>query len=227
MGDYATLEQARAYGYQSTDDDDAVLAAILTRASRLFDSYVGVADGYFDAYDGTSEASARKFWGDGANYLQVDPYASTYTPTVAMPTGFDAPTFLESNPYQSERLAQSAGEFFLVRTYGNDESRFEGLRTMGSELGVFFPLDVLNNSGLFVGWPDGIKATVTAKWGWDSIPADVTEAVLEITMAIWRGKDSAFARVVGLPESQTIFGALPDRARLIADGYRVGKAVFA
>lgn len=227
MGDYATLEQARAYGYQSTDDDDAVLAAIITRASRLFDSYVGVADGYFDAYDGTSDASARKFWGDGTNYLRVDPYASAYTPTLAMPTGFDDPTFLESNPHQSNRLTQSAGEFFLVRTYGSDESRYEGLRTLGNDLGIFFPLDVQNTSGLNIGWPDGIKVTMTAKWGWDAIPADVTEAVLELTIAIWRGRDAAFARVVNLGDTQQIFSALPERARLIADGYRNGKAMFA
>jgi hypothetical protein len=225
--DYATLDEARAYGYQSSEDDDPVLTAIITRASRIFDGYVGVADGYFAKGLATQTASARKFWGDGTNYLKVDPYLSSPTPTIAMPTGFDAPTFLESNPYQSNRMAQAAGEFFLVKTYGDSESRFEGLNTLGSDAGIFFPLDVLNTGALYVGWPDGIKVTVTAKWGFDQTPDDVKEAVLETTIAIWRGKDQAFARAVALETNVQINDALPPRAKLIADGYRVGRAVFA
>ena len=225
MGDYATIEQARAYGYQSTEADDAILGDILPRASRVFDQACGLPPGYFDAYDGVAEAAARKFWGSGTNYLPVSPYLSTYTPTVALPTGWDTPTFVESNPFAHPQQATSNGEFFLVRTYGDDESRFEGLHSVGNDLGSNFALDL--SSGLQFGWPEGIKITVTAKWGWDAIPADVTEAVLEITMAIWRGRDGAFAKVVNLGDSQTIFGALPDRARLIADKYRMGRMVFA
>lgn len=225
--DYATLEDAREYGYQSTEADDPILGKAITRASRIFDKVVGVADGYFAAGDSGQSESARRFDGDGTNYLQVDPYLSAATPTVALSLGLDSPTFLQSNPYQSGRYAQTGGEFFLIRTYGDEETRFEGLRTLGSELGAVLNLDMLGNTGMYVGWPDGIKVTVTAKWGWDAIPSEVTEAVLEIAIAIWRGRDAAFARVVNLGDSQTINGALPDRAKLIADKYRMGRMTFA
>lgn len=224
-GNYATIEQARAYGYQSTEKDDPLLADILPRASRLFDQYCGLPPGYFDAYDGAAVASARKFWGNGTNFLKVDPYLSTHTPTVAMPTGWNTPTFLEVNPFAHAQQATANGEFFLVRTYGDSESRWEGLRTMHNDLGASFNLDL--SSDTEYGWPDGIKVTVTAKWGWDAIPADVTEAVAELTVAIWRGRDQAFARVVNLDTNQQIAGALPERTRLIADKYRIGKAMFA
>ncbi len=222
--DYATLEDARSYGYQSTQDDDAILTPIITRASRLFDKACNLPAGYFDKY-GSGSATARRFTGNGTNYLQVGPYLSTLTPTVALPTGWDTPTFLESNPFAHSQLATNNGEYFLLRTSGDDESRFEGLPTLDSDLGSNFALDL--SSDLSRGWPDGIKVTVTAKWGWDAVPDDVAEAVLETAIAIWRGRDAAFARVVALGESQQIFGALPDRARMIADKYRMGRMVFA
>lgn len=224
-GNYATIEQARAYGYQSTEKDDPLLADILPRASRLFDQYCGLPPGYFDAYDGAAVASARKFWGNGTNFLKVDPYLSTLTPTVAMPTGWNTPTFLEVNPFAHAQQATANGEFFLARTYLDDERRFDGLNPVNSSIGLTLPYDWSLNP--VIGWPDGIKVTVTAKWGWDAIPADVTEAVAELTVAIWRGRDQAFARVVNLEASQQIAGALPERTRLIADKYRIGKAMFA
>ncbi len=52
--DYATIEQARLYGYQSSETDDPILGDILTRASRLFDQYCGLPFGYFDKYDGSA-----------------------------------------------------------------------------------------------------------------------------------------------------------------------------
>lgn len=224
-GDYATIEQVRAYGYQSTERDDPILTDILPRASRLFDQYCGLPPGYFDAYDGTAAASARKFWGNGTNFLKVDPYLSTHTPTVAMPTGWATPTFIESNPFAHPQQATANGEFYLLRTYGDSESLFDGLHAMQSDLGASFNLDL--SSDTEYGWPQGVRATVTAKWGWDAIPADVTEAVAELAIAIWRGRDQAFARVVNLETSQQIFGALPERAKLIGDKYRIGKAMFA
>lgn len=45
-------------------------------------------------------ASARTFYGDGTNYLKLDPYvAGTLNATMTVPTGYTAPTYVERNGY--------------------------------------------------------------------------------------------------------------------------------
>jgi hypothetical protein len=218
---YATIDEAREYGYQSTDDDEDVLASILTRASRLFDRYCGVKAGYFGKGDPNQTASARRYWGNGTDYLQIDPYLSSPTIIVTMPDGWDVPPFIES---RDQGFQSDDGQGFqLIRTYA-DNSRY-GFISGGfvdDYAGALFAANVN-----YVGWPNGVRVTVEAKWGWDAVLDDVREAVLETTIAIWRGKDQAFARVVNLGESQQVFSAMPDRAKLIADRYRMARGMFA
>lgn len=221
MADYITTAEARAYAYQSVTADDAILGAILTRVSRIFDTYCGLPPNYFAKGDPVQVASARKFWGDGTDYLKLDPLLSTPAPTISMPSGFTNPPFLQSNPYQNARL-QQIGEFFLVRVYGDNESRYSAL----NEGRDYFFAEFANQVD-YVGFPAGIRVTVTAKWGWDNVPDDVKEAVLETTVAIFRNKDQAFARVVNLETSQVFNDVMPPKAKMIADRYRLGKAMFA
>jgi len=220
MADYATTAEARAYAYQSVTADDTVLGLIVTRASRLFDTYCGLPPNYFAAGSAGQTASARKFWGAGTDYLKLDPHLSAPAPTISMPTGFTAPGYLQSNPYQNARM-QQIGEFFLVRTYGDNESRYASLHDRRDWFHAEFAHDID-----YVGWPDGIRVTVTAKWGWDAVPDDVKEAVLETTVAIFRNKDQGFARVVNLENNQIFNDVMPPKAKLIADRYRLGKAMF-
>jgi len=57
---------------------------------------------------------------------------------------------------------------------------------------------------------------VTARFGFEQTPAEIVEATLEIAIAIWRGRDSAYARVVADANGgQTVTQAIPDRAKLI------------
>lgn len=220
-GSYATLTEARAYGYQSTTEDDVILTAILPRASRLFDRYCGVKAGYFDLGNPLQVASARKFWGDGTDYIQIDPYLSTPAIVVTMPTGYTVPPFIES---RSESLQVDDGQgFFLIRTYNNDDARFQFVKDGWNDenRGALF-------AGNFntVGWFPGVKVTVTAKWGWDLIQEDVKEATLEIAIATWRGRDQAFSRVVNLETNLAVVDAMPARAKLIADRYRQSRGMF-
>lgn len=219
MADYGTLAELKRYAYMSKDTDDDVLSACLTRASRTFDRYTGHKPDYFAAGSSGQTASAREFWGDGTDYLQIDPYLATPALVVAMPSAYDVPPYLESRSLPQTDDGQG---FYLIRTYGDDHSRFAALRD-----GRFdsFAID-LNYNGP-VGWPNGICVTITGKWGWPAVPEDVKEAVLETAVAIFRGKDQAFARVVNLETSTTISDALPPRAKLIADRYRMGRGMFA
>lgn len=221
-GSYATIGQARDYGYQSQDEDETILIDIIKRASRIFDTYCGLPAGYFDRVPASTAASTRYFWGDGTDYLQVDPYLTATTPTVTLPTGYSTLTWIEVNPLTTTKRNQmSAGEFYLCRTYGDNASRLPSLSDRREDFFSQFSSDIGS-----IGWPSGIRATVSAKWGWAATPDDVREAVLETTIAIWRNKDQAFARAVAIDGNFLINDVMPPRARLIADRYRIGKVLF-
>lgn len=224
MSDYANIWEVREQAYQSQDSDETLLAGLITRMSRLFDAVAGVPDSYFGEVESTISASSRDFWGDGTDYLKIDPYLQATAPTVTMPTGWTVPSYFASNPLvSSPRKTQNAGEFFLVRVYGDDGARLSSYTSLQDS----FPSEFLNQLGTFPGWPDGIKVTVSAKWGWEETPAEVRQAVIEMTVAAWRGRDNAFARATGL-DGQLLFNdALTARAREIARGYQQGRAMFA
>lgn len=222
-GSYATIGQARDYGYQSQDADETILIDIIKRASRLFDRYCGLPDGYFDRVPASTSATTRYFWGDGTDFLKVDPYLTATTPTVTLPTGFSTITWIEANPLSTTKARHTnAAEFFLIRTYGDNASRLTAL----SERRDYFFAEFSNDMD-YIGWPAGIRVSISAKWGWAAIPDDVREAVLETTIAIWRNKDQAFARAVAIDGNILINDVMPPRARMIADRYRVGKVSFA
>jgi hypothetical protein len=221
VSDYVTMDQVRAYTYQSQDADEEFLMRIITRACRIFDSACAVSEGYFARGNSGQTASLRYFWGDGTDYLRVDPYIQSTTPTVTMPTGFAVLNWVESNPYLTERLYQPVA-FYLVRRYGDNYSSFAALQDRRDYFFAEF-----SNQVDYVGWPAGIRVGVTAKWGWSSVPQDVQEAVLEIITNIWRSKDQGFARAVAIDGNVVINSPLSPRAQMIADGYRAARGMFA
>lgn len=223
MSDYANIWEVREQAYQSQDGDEPLLAGLITRMSRLFDAVAGVPDSYFGEVDSTTAASSRDYWGDGTDYLRIDPYIQATAPTVTMPTGWTVPEYFASNPLvSSPRKQQNAGEFFLVRTYGDDASRL----TIHTQSQEYFPAEFLNQLGSYPGWPDGIKVTISAKWGWLETPAEVRQAVIEMVVATWRSRDTAFARATALDGQLVFSDALTSRAKEIAQGYRQGRAMF-
>ncbi len=219
--DYTTLDQVRAYVYQSQDADEDVLVRIVTRASRLFDMAASQSDGYFSKGNPGQTATLRYFWGDGTDFLKIDPYMSAVAPTVTMPTGFAELNWIALNPYERSRQ-NTPGEFFLTRRYGDNYSSYPAL----NERRDFFFAEFSNQVD-YIGWPAGIRVGVTAKWGWDSVPAEVEEATLEIVANIWRSKDQGFARAVAIDGVAVINQPLTPRAQAVADSYRAGRGMFA
>jgi hypothetical protein len=219
--DYVTLDQVRAYVYQSQDADEDLLIRIVTRAARIFDAACSLPDGYFAQGSSGQTASIRYYWGNGTDYLKIDPYLPSPAPIVTMPTGFAVLNWIEVNPYKPSQQ-NTPGEFFLSRRYGDDYSSFAAL----NERRDYFFAEFSNQVD-YVGWPAGIRVGVTAKWGWDKTPEEVQEAVLETVANIWRSKDQGFARAVAIDGIAVINQPLPPRAQMIADGYKAGRAMFA
>jgi len=100
---YVTIAEVRAVAQGMTTSGvpaapDSFVTDLIDRASRMFDHYCGVTEGYFEANGGSS--SARVFYGDGTNYLRLDAYvAGSLNPTITMPTGYTVPEFSEGNGY--------------------------------------------------------------------------------------------------------------------------------
>ena len=219
--DYVTLDQVRAYVYQSQDSDEELLVRMMPRAARIFDVAAGVSDGFFAKGSTSQTASLRYFWGDGTDYLKVDPYLASPAPVVTMPTGFAVLNWVEVNPNKNPRQ-NTPGEFFLSRRYGDNYST---LAALAERRDYFFA--EFSNQVDYIGWPAGIRVGVTAKWGWDSTPAEVQEAVLETIASMWRSKDQGFARAVAVDGIAVINSPLPPRAQLVADSYNRSRGMFA
>lgn len=218
---YVTLADARAYTYQSQATDDIILTQMIVRASRIFDAACGVADEFFAQGNAAQTTSTRTFWGDGTDHLLIDPHLSSYDPVATMPTGFQVLPYTYANPYRNARQ-YTGQDFYLLRTYGESKSRVSALQ----ERRDFFFAE-FSNAIDYIGWPEGIAVTVSAKWGWDSTPQDVQEAVLEMVALMFRSRDQAFARAVAIDGNVVVNSAMTPRAQAIADGYSRGRAMFA
>ena len=97
---YCEPEEVRelAQGMPSDVLDESTLEGLIERASRIFDDACGVAPEYFESAD--TDASERTFYGDGTNFLKIDPYvAGTLNTPLTYPDGYTDLEFIESNGY--------------------------------------------------------------------------------------------------------------------------------
>lgn len=222
MANYATTEEIILHGFQiDAVRDTPKLESLCEKISRIFDQMCGVPNNYFAAAEEAAAASNRIFSGDGTDTLRLDPYISI--DDVTMPTGWTVPTYIELS---GQSLRSNGFDFGLIRTYGDDGARLGLLENGGGADGWAFALDL--SSGLAVGWPKGVKVTVSAVWGYDAVPADVNLAVIETVIAKMRGTDKAYARAAGLDTSDAPRPSMltPD-AQDLADHYRNMRAMFA
>lgn len=204
MADYATIAEVKLYAYQDVTADDALLTALIPRASRIFDKLAGVGPDYFAPEAGT--ATDQIFYGNGTDFLEIGPHKALSITTVAMPTGYTVPDYVVKDD-------------FLVRTYNDNGT----LRTNDNVRSFWDWWNGIVGGG----WPDGVPVTVTAKYGQDTaIPEDVKEATIELVIAMWRSRDSAFLRVVQLDNQQILNEAVPPRVKAIADQYRMARNAY-
>ncbi len=76
-------------------------------------------------------------------------------------------------------------------------------------------------------WPYMSEITITARFGFAAVPADITEACLQIAVRWWRGRDEAFSGVIGgiNRDGQIIERGLPASARTILDAWTQRRSV--
>lgn len=200
---YVIADEVREAGAQvssaapvsATDDH---LNDLIERASRYFDLVAGVTPQFFEPAGPT--ATARTFYGDGTNFLRLDAYvAGSLNPTITVPEGYTAPTFIEREGYLV--LATDDGSFL------HQWPPFPSWWRIGS------------------GWWAGLPITITARWGYASTPADVKMAIIEMVINLLRETDPASLNLLDL-ERQPLREKLPPRVRGVAERYRMAGVVL-
>jgi hypothetical protein len=99
---YAEPDQFRRRAVQATETklSESELEDLLEQASRLFDLLCGKPVGYFEPVASGAVASNRTFYGDGGNFLQLDPYVpGSLNATLTFPDGYTAPDYIERDGY--------------------------------------------------------------------------------------------------------------------------------
>lgn len=197
---YCTKEQVRAAGTGITASSsppatDSLLTDLIESASRFFDLEAGVKPGYFEPAGLT--ATARTFYGDGSNYIKLDPYVEgSLSSTITMPEGYTVPSYAERNGH-------------LVITTSD---------------GLHPPFRGFYNS-TWSGWPTGVGVTVTARWGYAATPADVRQAVIELVINLLRETDPAALKLVNI-DGWPVREKCPPRVLEIAKKYRSKGVMF-
>jgi len=193
MSDYATIENLRGYLSAVTSDEDLdTLAQMLTRASRAIDAFTRR---HADAFQAAGvSATAQTFYGEGQPVLLLSEFVTNSVTTVTAPPGYMPEGYTEFR-----RREASTGSLRV------------GLHTATAD-GVRTPR---------VGWAKGVPFTVTARWGFEATPADVTEACLQLVTRWWRAKDEAFTGVIGDLSQQRLIleRGFPPGVKTLLDPY--------
>lgn len=190
-GTMPMVQQATTAAIPNDQLDD-----LIEMASRFFDLICGVVPGYFDAAGST--ATERTFYGDGTNFLRLDPYIQgSLNATLGYPSGYTALDY-------AERWTERHPHLLITDSSG-----------VLSDRSSSFPY----------GWYSGVPITVTAKWGFQATPADVKLAVIELMANLWSELDPKHLKLVA-PEHLPLREQVPPRVERIARHYRIKSGVF-
>jgi hypothetical protein len=166
---YATLAEIKAYLSISDSTDNDLLESLVESASRSIDR---IANRRFYA---DSSASARTYRAYSDVFVYVDDISSTTGLVVAIDAngnGSYSKTLTLNTDYILDPLtAASLGRPFTQLTMVSN-----------TEMWPIFP--GITQNGLRPG------VQVTAKWGWPSVPDDISVACLTLTADLYKRKDA-------------------------------------
>lgn len=171
MASYASLTQLKAYFTQIRDGanpPDADLQAVLDRAAALINLELGITTNLAAA-----ASAPQVVYGDGTSWLRPPLHVAGSITAVTAPTGYSVPLY-----------AQSGGRLIVKDSSGL-------LAPSGSYIAGFgWATPSI--------WTRGIPYTVTASYGASAdVMTALTEANLEMAVALWNFKDAGGFRAVG------------------------------
>lgn len=154
-----------------------------------------------DIYDGLATAVSRLF--DRVTQVADDHYQSAEATASAKIFRANGTEWLHIGAYIPASITAIALDGYDPITLNDDNAYIEKERYLK------FPYPVAEN----------VKATVTARWGFASIPPDITQACLEQAIVMFRRKDPAFTEMSGVPPG-TVTPDLSPTFDTVAKEYR-------
>lgn len=161
---YATLAEAKAYLSISDSIDDTMLESMVEAASRAIDNIAGRRF-YLD-----STATARLYRGTNPYILTVDDFGSTTGLALALDTGGDG-TYETTLTYNVDYVVEPFNATAMGKPYTQ-------ITLVGGQL-LPWVMPNLRPS-----------VQLTAKWGFPSVPDDISQACLILTADMYKRKDS-------------------------------------
>ena len=161
---YATLAEAKAYLSIADSIDDTMLESMVEAASRSIDNIAGRRF-YLDA-----SASARLYRGTNPYILTVDDFGSTTGLALALDTGGDG-TYETTLTYNVDYVVEPFNAVAMGKPYTQ-------ITLVGGQL-LPWLLPNLRPS-----------VQMTAKWGFPTVPDDISQACLILTADMYKRKDS-------------------------------------
>jgi hypothetical protein len=161
---YATLAEAKAYLSIVDSIDDTMLESMVEAASRAIDNIAGRRF-YLD-----TSASARLYRGTNPYILTVDDFGSTTGIALALDTGGDG-TYETVLTYNTDYVVEPFNAFAMGKPYTQ-------ITLVGGQL-LPWLLPNLRPS-----------VQLTAKWGYPTVPDDISQACLILTADMYKRKDS-------------------------------------
>lgn len=190
------------------DDQDPVLEQLISSASaHIIDAY------QHEFAPATSVATARVFAYRGGGILDLAPYnaqSGTITTTVVDTDGATSNTLTQYTDWQASPTPSQWGVVNYLR-----------LPTLSPYVFTQFPAYDVGH----LAWR---QVTVTAKWGYATVPAPVQEAAI-LTVMDWYRRDSsrpAFTPQEDLDDGASRDVAIPQRARWLLRGFE-NRSTFA
>lgn len=166
-GDLITLAEYKLARRINDAKDDGEIARCITAASY----WLAAESGRAFYRDGAASASARQFRPSRTGTLLVDDFSSTSGLVVVDSDG--ATLTLNTQFYVAPLNA--------IGPSGEAVAYYQLVKTDGYS---------------WVDWGDGSRVSVTALWGWPSVPAAVKQAAVEVTGEFMSSRDATFG-VVG------------------------------
>ena len=161
---YATLAEAKAYLSIVDSIDDTMLESMVEAASRAIDNIAGRRF-YLD-----TSASARLYRGTNPYILTVDDFGSTTGLALALDTGGDG-TYETVLTYNTDYVVEPFNAIAMGKPYTQ-------ITLVGGQL-LPWLLPNLRPS-----------VQLTAKWGYPTVPDDISQACLILTADMYKRKDS-------------------------------------
>lgn len=211
MADYCTTAQLKARINKTGAGDDAIIAELITAASRNIDRYCNRPGGFGPP----AIASARLYVGSGEDWLRVDAMSAAPTKVEVK----DAPTDSTYATWLVTDWLAASGDP-LVPNY-ND---------------LPYTLLLTHPTGNYAVFTDGrlggrgvVTVRVTAAWAFSATtPADIREACAMQVARWYKRYESAFADTVASPDmGQLLYRASldPDIQHILSDGRYIKPAV--